>query len=76
MWEDTWQDKDSPGGSASLVPKLMVVGTGSGGPCIDFRRVSAELAEVSKSADFVRLQVLIFMAIRKISLLIIFSPFR
>lgn len=38
--------------NSASVP-LMVVENGCGSPCIDFRQVSSELAEVAKDADLV-----------------------
>ncbi|KAJ7558584.1 hypothetical protein O6H91_04G047400 [Diphasiastrum complanatum] len=38
------------------IPKLMVVGNGSGSPCIDFCQVSSELAIVAKDADLIVLE--------------------
>ncbi|KAK8970244.1 Pantothenate kinase 2 [Platanthera guangdongensis] len=35
---------------------LMVVENGCGGPCIDFRQVSSELAAVAKDADLIILE--------------------
>lgn len=46
---------DSPK-NQSHVPPLMVVENGCGGPCIDFRQVSSELAEMAKGADLIILE--------------------
>lgn len=40
----------------SYVPPLMVVESGCGSPCIDFRQVSSELSEIAKDADLIVLE--------------------
>ncbi|XP_057855485.2 pantothenate kinase 2 isoform X2 [Cryptomeria japonica] len=42
--------------NVSVVPPLMVVENGCGGPCIDFRQVSTELAAIAKDADLIILE--------------------
>ena len=41
-------DDVGPGG-----PKLQLLGTGSGGPCLDLRRISADVAAASRNVDLV-----------------------
>ncbi|KAK9119721.1 hypothetical protein Scep_017814 [Stephania cephalantha] len=47
--------QDAPKEDSSLAP-LMVVENGCGGPCIDFRQVSSELADAAKGADLIILE--------------------
>lgn len=45
----------SPGGTRApdQGPKLQILGSGSGGPCLDLRRISAEVAAASRNVDLV-----------------------
>ncbi|XP_062116258.1 pantothenate kinase 2 isoform X2 [Humulus lupulus] len=47
---------DGPKENSSLVVPLMVVENGCGGPCIDLRQVSSELAAAAKDADLIILE--------------------
>ncbi|BFI31343.1 type II pantothenate kinase [Marchantia polymorpha subsp. ruderalis] len=49
-------DNDSQECQNGSVPPLFVVANGSGSPCIDFRQISSEVADLAKSADLVVLE--------------------
>ncbi|XP_002991207.2 pantothenate kinase 2 [Selaginella moellendorffii] len=47
---------DDRSATTSTAPRLMVVQSGSGSPCLDFRQVSSELAILAEEADLIVLE--------------------